>query len=159
MKIGIISDTHGRQLTLRKAINTLHDVDLIFHLGDLVTDATYIKNTEDIPIVYVAGNCDYPADVDVNIVYTLDGYEIFLTHGHLYDVKFGYEKLAYKAKELDVDIVLFGHTHIPEIFKYDDILFINPGSLGLPPNGYKSTYAILETGNGKVEARLGNISG
>lgn len=154
MKIGVLSDTHGRQLSLRRAIRAMEDVDLIFHLGDLITDAIYIENTEETPVIYVPGNCDYYTDVNSSKLYKVNDNNIFLTHGHLYNVKYGYYDLIARAKDLNADIVLFGHTHIPKIFKADDMLFINPGSLGIPPNGYKPTYAILEIGDDKVKSHL-----
>lgn len=157
MKIGVLSDTHGRQLSLRRAIRAMKDVDLIFHLGDFITDALYIEKTEEIPIIYVPGNCDYSTNVDSSKLYQVKNNNIFLTHGHLYNVKYGYDDLIARARDLNVDIVLFGHTHIPKLFKVDDMLFINPGSLGIPPHGYKPTYAILEIEDDKVKSHLKNL--
>lgn len=44
--------------------------------------------------------------------------------------------LTYRAKELNAQIVCFGHSHILGAEMMDHILFINPGSL-LKPRGHK----------------------
>lgn len=154
MQIGILSDTHGRQLSLRRAIKAMEDVDLIFHLGDYTRDAEYIAKTENIPVIYVRGNCDYSSDAPTNKLYTVDGTNIFLTHGHLYNVKYGYEDLVSKARDVKADVVLFGHTHVPENFIIDNILFVNPGSAGLPKKGHRGTYAILKIEGPRVRGHL-----
>ena len=40
--------------------------------------------------------------------------KLFVTHGHAYGVKSGLGRLAERAKTLGADVVLYGHTHIPE---------------------------------------------
>ncbi len=52
--------------------------------------------------------------------------------------------------ELNQDIVLLGHTHLPMYRRIDGKRFINPGSLGQPRDGDpRASYAVLE--NGEVE--------
>lgn len=43
----------------------------------------------------------------------------------------------------DFEICLYGHTHIPKVFKYKNKIFINPGSVGITYNNYFN-YMILE---------------
>lgn len=150
MYIGVLSDTHGRQLSLRRALNCMKDIQLIFHLGDYTRDAKYIQDTEDIPVIYVRGNCDYRSEAKSHTVCDIGKNKIFLTHGHLYNVKFGYEDLAINAKKAQANIVLFGHTHVPEIFEKYGMLFVNPGSVGEPRAGAKSTYAILKVEGDRI---------
>ena len=52
--------------------------------------------------------------------------KILLTHGHRYRVKYGYDRLLSRAKEISADIVVFGHTHVPENTYIDNILLFNP---------------------------------
>lgn len=154
MKIGVISDTHGRQLAIKRVMNAIDDVDLIIHLGDYMRDAIYMEKTTKTPILYVPGNCDYPTTKAPNKLHRIGNYSIFMTHGHLYRVKQGYDRIVKKARELDVDVALFGHTHIPKIFERHDILFVNPGSIGIPGAGRRATYAVLEIGKDKVKGYL-----
>ncbi len=70
---------------------------------------------------------------------TLLGKKIFLTHGDLYGVKYGTERLGYAAEERGADIVLFGHTHIPHeeyISAQKPYYLFNPGSISSPSYSY-----------------------
>ena len=42
------------------------------------------------------------------------------------------------------DLVLYGHTHIPECDLHGKTLYCNPGSISIPKNNTKKSYAILE---------------
>ena len=60
---------------------------------------------------------------------------------------YNYEKIDDLFKNYDADIILYGHEHIPSVFK-GERTFINPGSLGCPhPNKNMSRYGILELGD------------
>ena len=150
MRIGVLSDTHGRQLSLKRALKSMGDIDLLFHLGDYTRDAMYIQNTKKIPVIYVRGNCDYSCNSPYYEVYNIGSKKIFVTHGHLYNVKYGYEGIIMKGRDMKVNVVLFGHTHVPTIFEKYGILFINPGSAGLLENGNRSTYAILQVTDNSI---------
>lgn len=55
----------------------------------------------------------------------------FYTHGHLFGVKSGYERIAEYAADCGADVVLFGHTHYKTLrhgTPFSPALF-NPGSL------------------------------
>ena len=74
--------------------------------------------------------------------------KIFITHGDLYGVKDGMTNIYYKGKEVEADIVLFGHSHIHQITEYDNIIFMNPGSISLPrSNGRYVGIIELSQGN------------
>ncbi|MBN1881991.1 MAG: metallophosphoesterase family protein [Deltaproteobacteria bacterium] len=54
--------------------------------------------------------------------------------------------------DVDVDIVLLGHTHYPMKLTYKDKLIVNPGSIGQPRDRILSaSYALLNTHSGEVE--------
>ena len=62
--------------------------------------------------------------------------------------------------ERPVDIVIFGRTLYSMVEEHEGILFINPGSPGLPKNVRKlGQVAILELGDGKREAQCGGAFG
>ena len=79
----------------------------------------------------VKGNCDFD-NVEDELVFEVEDKNIFLCHGDRYGVKYGLEKIEKKAKDVDADIVVFGHTHTPLCIEKDNILYINPGSVSLP---------------------------
>lgn len=71
------------------------------------------------------------------------GYKILICHGHLYHVKYSLQDLINEGISQQVDIICFGHTHIPLITKKKGILLLNPGSLAFPERGYQNSYIVL----------------
>lgn len=67
------------------------------------------------------------------------------THGSNENVKYGLDKLIKKANDINADIVLFGHTHIPFTDYIGSKLYImNPGSLGSPRDATRGTYGVID---------------
>ena len=59
----------------------------------------------------------------------------------------------------DADYVVYGHTHYPLDLQLNGTKVINPGSTGQPRdprNGFKVSYAILDTQSGEVTFELFN---
>lgn len=148
MKIGIISDTHGDIKNIDKAILYLKECDLIIHAGDYIDDAEYIHYSTDVKIKCVKGNCDsYNIDGDYELTFSVNNKKFFLCHGHCHDVKMGLSSLYKFAKNNNIDIVVFGHTHVPIYKIIDNIIFINPGSLTYPRGISDKSFGILAINN------------
>ena len=144
MKIGIISDTHGNMSSIEKVVPYLKKSDLIIHAGDCVDDAEYLHYATDVEVKSVKGNCDlYTRNESYELTFNANGKKIFLCHGHYYDVKYGLNSLLNMAKRNNIDIVIFGHTHIPLYEVIDNIIFINPGSTTYPRGGSEKSFGIL----------------
>ena len=77
----------------------------------------------------VRGNCDFSGKYPEERLIEINGKRIFICHGHRYNVKYGYNSIYYKGKELGADIVLFGHSHLPIVEEYDELILMNPGSI------------------------------
>ena len=57
MKILIVSDTHGNNTNLRKAVASMGDnLDLMVHLGDIMCSPDTIKEIAGCPVEIVKGN-------------------------------------------------------------------------------------------------------
>lgn len=67
----------------------------------------------------------------------MDNLNLYLTHGNKYNIE-------NKNKFNEGDILIYGHKHYPFIKKEDNIIFINVGSISLPKNESKASYAIYE---------------
>ena len=137
MKLLITSDVHGRIDDLKYVINQHKDCDLHLNAGDMSLDPKYY---ESLSVITVKGNNDFGVDLPLERIIEKNGYKILLTHGHKESVKFGLTRLKLKAKILDVNMVIFGHTHQKYMEMDQGILFINPGAL----SGGHRTYAIYE---------------
>ncbi len=154
MRIVVFSDTHGSINKCISAVNTLGQVDMIIHLGDVLKDA---KNLEvsfpEIPFEYVSGNNDIYSFQTEKMI-EVSGKKIFMTHGHIYGVKNSLKNLAEKAKQEQADICLFGHTHKSFDGCEYGVRFLNPGSA----KGYVGvTCGIIEIENEKIRTMIWEI--
>lgn len=155
MKIFVVSDTHGSIEDFLREIETMKKPDLIIHLGDYVDDGLKIEKIMGIRTIIVKGNGDYfHRDYDEDKLIALNDKKIFITHGHNYNVRYGVDNLSYKGQEVEADLILFGHTHIPIIIEDKGRIIMNPGSPTQPRNyDGKKTFGIIEIG----EKILGEI--
>ncbi len=152
MKILVASDAHGHTADLIKFIGK-EKFDMLFYLGDYVSDGKEISNILNIPYKIVRGNGDQSiCGFSDDEVFRLEDKTIFLTHGHKYNVNFELERIYYKAKEIEADYIFFGHTHVPIIEKIDHIIIVNPGSVFLPRTADRQgSFGIVEIGKNKSE--------
>lgn len=132
MLIAVVSDTHRGMKYIKLAKDIIKKADILIHLGDNIEDAEVLKQSFDGEVYVVAGNCDYSVKYPKEGIIEVNGRKIFFTHGDLYGVKSSINNIYYRGRELQADIVLFGHTHEQLIEKEDGITLMNPGSLSLP---------------------------
>lgn len=157
MRIGIISDTHmpTRAKQLPQAVRKgLSGVDMILHAGDW-TKLDVVDALEQIaPVDGVAGNNDGEDIVQKfgrKKILTLAGYRIGIVHGDGF--KKTTEVRAWEAFSGDkVDIILFGHSHVPFLREHQGVLVFNPGSPTDKRRQPQYSYGILSLGD-KAQAQ------
>lgn len=139
-KILVISDTHGLVLPLKEIFEKHTDVTAIFHCGD-----SELMNFDPIlkKVHIVRGNCDYDRTLPNELFIKIGQHKIYMTHGHMHDVKVSLDKLNDRAQEMGAEIALYGHSHIAKANMMNDVLMVNPGSLAYPRNRKEKTYAII----------------
>ena len=104
-------------------------------------------------------NKEFLREIEEQITIKAGGKRILLTHASPVSITdYVYEDNTEKqeeiADELEEDIIVFGHTHIPYVKKVKDKLFINAGSVGRPKDGdNRACYCILTIGE-TVEAEF-----
>ena len=164
MKALIFSDSHGNAYYMDKAIALHPDAEVVFFLGDGLSDAEMLSaQFPGMAWLLVRGNCDYlgvfrGASVEKTDSVTLMGKRIVFTHGDLYGVKYGESGVLRLAESRGADIVLFGHTHTP-FEKYvpteeGGVYLFNPGSISRPPMGSRPSYGFIEINGGKIETNI-----
>ncbi|WLR48523.1 metallophosphoesterase family protein [Halobacillus litoralis] len=134
MKIMVLSDTHmpkkAKQLPER-FLEELVDVDAIIHAGDWQTLELYETLKDYAPVYGVYGNVDaeeIQSEFPAKQMLEWEGYRIGLVHGH--GEKKTTEKRALEAfKDDGVDVLIYGHSHIPVLRYFKKTLLFNPGSL------------------------------
>lgn len=148
MKIAIFSDSHGNVDFMLKVLK-IQSFDAVIHLGDHAADAQSIRLVhQSFPVYSVRGNCDLTAAESEEIILELEGKRILAIHGHTKNVKYGLLNALCAAREVNADILLFGHTHVPLCSHEHGVLLLNPGTIG---KGNMKTYGIVEINNGAVK--------
>ncbi len=147
MRVGVISDTHG---SLPAAVHDVFaGVDRILHAGDIGNEDVITELETIAPVTAVSGNTDpaqigftHPERASVAI-----GGVRFLV-GHIY------AELVRPGIPADVDVVVFGHTHVPRVEHNHGLLLLNPGSASRSRSGHGHTVAVVERAADGLEARI-----
>lgn len=159
MRILVISDTHGDICQAMDIVNNNSSVDMVIHLGDFNTDAARLSSKfPGIHFEFVHGNSDFTiGNVCSEKLLDCEGKKVFITHGHRYGVKSGYNAIYERAEKVKADLVLFGHTHMPYMEYRNGKIFLNPGSASYPRSGGRKTYALIDINSERILPELYNI--
>ena len=151
MKCLVFSDSHGTSFGMKRALRMHPDAEVIFFLGDGLSDFEELIYDRSRAYIAVRGNWDVNGILGDSMVkktdsITLMGHRIFLTHGDLYGVKYGLDGIKRLAVDHNADLVLFGHTH-QKLEKYiptedGGYYLFNPGSIG-GGFGIKPSYGVI----------------
>jgi len=135
VKIGVLSDTHLESVTedfKRHITHAFPDIDVMLHAGDMTSMVVFeFLNNWDIRAV--RGNMD---DADLHSllpekrIEEIYSKKIGIVHGR--GAPFGIEDTVYSEFQ-DVDVVVYGHSHIPLFSKRGKTFIFNPGA-------YKASY-------------------
>lgn len=160
MRVGIVSDTHMTRMS--KALpqvltKEFSKVDLILHLGDWVAMEVYEQLSALAPVEGIAGNNDGEEIIrrfGERKVIELDGVRIGMVHGHTPYSGKGTDGNALKAfSGVELNCILFGHSHQPLLRKENGILLFNPGSPTDKRREKLYSFGLMDIDQGKVNAR------
>jgi putative phosphoesterase len=157
MKVGILSDTHGRVGTAARALDELRrrGVNTVIHCGDIDEPAT-VAAFRGFEAHFVFGNCDADRDGIRRAVaqaggrlhdefgnLELEGVRIAFLHGHdaglMHDL----------ANSGAFDFLFYGHTHVPAEYQVGSTRVINPGALH---RARVKTFIVLDLATREVES-------
>ena len=150
MRIGVISDTHG--LLRPEALGALRGVDRILHAGDVGGPEILDRLRELAPVTAVRGNVDrepWAAALAGTEVLEVDGISIYLLHN--------LDQLDLKPEAAGFRIVIYGHSHRPEIEEKNCVLYFNPGSAGPRRFQLPVSVGVLEIKDGSIRVRVINL--
>jgi putative phosphoesterase len=88
------------------------------------------------------------------IQWNIDGKQILFVHGsprrineYLFEDR-PVDSIVKLLKHQKIDVIVFGHTHIPYFRVKDGVTFVNIGSVGKPKDGDpRACYCIIDVGN------------
>lgn len=137
MRIGVVSDTHGRAAHARAAATLLaeHAVEAVLHCGDIGT-IDVVRAFAAWPAHFVLGNTDdQSAALERAILAAGQSF-----HGRFGDLHLGNRRIALlhgdDAPRLKAaiasqqyDLVCYGHTHVAATRREGRTLVLNPGAL------------------------------
>ncbi len=139
MKIIVLSDTHikkGQSLLSHlpeDLVSIIKNSDFIIHAGDFDTLDCYNELCSLAKLEAVHGDTDSPELSELlpeRKVIVVEGVKIGIIHkGQLTSEHT--DGLRYLAKEMGVDVLVFGHFHHPIVQK-TDVLLLSPGSATVP---------------------------
>lgn len=141
MRIGLISDTHGR---LRPEVfSRFEDVERILHAGDVGSVGILDELEVIAPVTAVFGNTDgMSLRSRTSDVATLElaGHSVVVVHGHQLGSP---TPEALRAAHPDARVIVYGHTHRPLVHDTDGVLVVNPGAAGAARFGIPPSVGIL----------------
>ena len=154
-RILIFSDTHNDINHCIRILTNMKDVDAVIHAGDCVSDAEDLKSIfPKIPIFYVRGNNDLLSRAPDSLTVPIGGKKILIVHGHIERVKYdlSLSTLTEKGEKANADLVVFGHTHMPQTEYRGKMIILNPGSVR-----FTRTYAVAEIEDDVLKTAIVNI--
>ena len=140
MKLLVVSDNHRDRDVLEWVKTAEPDINHLIHLGD--SEMSESELTE-LGFYGVRGNYPFEPKFPNDLIMEYNRVKLLLTHGHKYGVKLGIYGLVEAALSLSVQVVFYGHTHMPKINEFENILFINPGTISKSRGSYAS-FAVVE---------------
>ena len=142
MRAGILSDTHG--LLRPEVLERLAGCDHLLHAGD-VGDASLLDRLGRIaPVTAIRGNTDpgtSAAHLPERAVLDLAGLPVRMIHRRE-DIPAEWLKAA--------RLIVFGHTHRPEIEWRGETLLLNPGGCGARRFRLPLTVAVVTIVEGRI---------
>lgn len=155
MRILVVSDTHGNESMLLRAHHLAGQVDAVIHTGDGEQDAQELEALYGGTVLRVAGNCDHGSRAPREVLVTLAGRRLLITHGDSHQVKNGLERLLNYGSTVGAEVILFGHTHQALAEQRQAIFLLNPGTLwGRAPF---LSYGILELNGDQITASIHQV--
>ena len=161
MKILVLSDTHI-STTIdklpREIIKETKDVDMCLHAGDF-TGYKLFKDLSHISNLYgVYGNMDtarIKEELPAHRIINVEDIRIALTHGA--GMSRGTIDLinqTFKDDFADIDIFIFGHSHLTMNKIVNGKIYFNPGSPTDKIFSPYNSYGILEVNGRKIKRRM-----
>ena len=161
MRVGVVSDSHKNLDNLKSAAGKLIEekVQDIIHLGDDYDDAKVLEEfpVEVVKIPGVFSTYYQDPQIPNRLVREFGGVKTLMTHAptpHKNDLpgELSPEKIIDRER---IKVILYGHTHIPQIKEMNGVLWVNPGHLQKEDKrDFPPSFAVVDFDKGKVTGRI-----
>lgn len=142
MRVGVVADTHG--LLRPRVPELLAGCDRILHAGDVGGAEVLARLREIAPVDAVRGNVDTGPDAET-LPFSLDG--------ELAGLPF---RMVHRREDADLRdvkrlrLLVFGHSHRPELEWRGGCLLLNPGACGPRRFTLPLTIAVLSVADHRL---------
>jgi len=164
MRILVISDTHvvnGSPKLPNKVLNEAKTSDLCIHAGDFVEKSVFDELSKLTKVIGVCGNMD-ERGIDLKLplkrVLEIEGVKIGLTHG-----RGSAQNIIYTVQDIfvdefsDLDMLVFGHSHLACNKIIDGKIYFNPGSPTDKIFAPYRSFGLLMVKDKKIDRRIVKI--
>lgn len=164
MKVGVVSDSHGNLPYLKKAAQRLKKerVEIIIHLGDDYDDAKLLSEycPKLIRIPGVFSSYYHDPRIPNRLIQEFGAFKVLLSHtssSHPNDLPQDPKPEKLIANK-QVDVVFYGHTHIPTLEIKEGLLWINPGHLkSEDKKGHSPSFAVVDFQGQNIKAGIFDV--
>jgi len=120
--------THSLPAKFRKLL-TPNKIQHILCTGNLCTKETfeYLKSLA-CDVHCVRGDFDDCSTYPDTKVISVGHFRIGLTHGHQFIPWGDLRAMELAARQMNVDVLISGHTHVCKVYDKNGVFFVNPGS-------------------------------
>ena len=158
MRIVVLADTHIPDHTdalPAPLVTALRRAELVLHAGDVTTTTVLDALAEFAPVRVAMGNNDRPSvrrwGARDEQVLDAEGLRIGLIHDAGPALARGRRM---RRRFPDIDLVVFGHSHIPIDVVDGDLRLFNPGSPTWKRRQPAPTYGIIDVIGRRIRARV-----
>ena len=177
MRIGLLSDTHIPEAMPElwpQVFTELENVDVILHAGDIY-DYCVLDQLERVSRVYAAlgngdegssGRAKQPKDPRVKKSWLLNLNHFMIGLTHYVPMPEIHPNLTVKKwkqqlfPSVNLDVLIYGDTHVEQIDYIDETLCVNPGSPTLPHNlnTQLGTIGLLDLNHAEPKAEIRQLT-
>jgi hypothetical protein len=149
MRVGVVSDTHGR--LHERVLELFAGVDRILHAGDVGSEDVLTCLRAVAPVTAVCGNMDRYAGatrLSEELRLEIEGLAVVVVHDGAKWLR------SHDPVGEGVGVLVTGHTHRPVVESFDGYVHLNPGSASRAGAGGTRTVALLEVHDGRPQAKI-----
>ena len=153
-RITVLADTHIDKFLLpEELLHLIESSDIVVHAGDFDRLQVFQEFNSRCKLYAVAGDSDDEAiqkKLPMELTFEVENLRFGTVHKGNYLNEF--DDLAYKAMEMDVDVLIFGHLHRLVVEEIRGVLLLCPGSPTEPRLSMASFVEVLVDG-GKINVK------